>query len=76
MKDSKTIKLLCAIVVLLITISSFSQVAEDTPEGFGDNVIDNTTTPAAPVSDYIEVAIVLGSLYAFYLTRRRVKKSH
>ncbi len=75
MKNFKTTKLLFTILVLLITISASSQ-GEEAPAGFGDNVVDNNTTPAAPINDYIGVGVVLGSLYAFYLTKRKVKKSY
>lgn len=75
MKDSKTIKLLFTIVVLLITISSFSQ--EETPSGFDDNVVDNQTTPAAPINDYIGVGVLFGLLCAsYYLKKRKVNKTH
>ncbi len=66
MKKELTTKLFCMLVFLMTTTLGF---AADPEDGGGDT--DDTTIPAAPINDYIPVALIAAAGLGYVALRKK-----
>lgn len=69
MKKFNIKKTIVTVALFLISSFAFSQDI-----GFGDDVVDNNTTPAAPIDSNIYIVLFIGIVYAFFIINSRKRK--
>ena len=68
-KKVKSGKIIFTLLFLLIGLNLLAQDI-----GFGDDVQDNNTAPAAPIDSNIYVVLFIGIVYAFFIINSRKRK--